>query len=170
MHASHTVYISVGSNMGEKLGNCRRAVAALAGDSRCRLIGQSAVYSTEPLDYVAQDWFVNYVVKIETRRDPFSLLNLILTIEGQAGRVRGTLRFGPRVLDMDIIFYDDLIMDEPRLQIPHPRMHERHFVLKPMCDISPGLMHPVLKKSMRVLLDKLDKAGQQIRKYDRGDL
>jgi len=151
--------------MGDRLANCRRGVTALTHDSRCRLVEQSGIYSTEPVDYVAQNWFVNYVVKIETERDAFSLMDLVASIERRVGRVRNTIRFGPRILDLDIIFYDDLIIDTPELKIPHPRMHERHFVLKPVCDISPEMMHPVLKQSMQSLLDGLDKTGQGLQEY-----
>jgi len=165
VNAYHTAYISVGSNMGERLENCRRGMAALIRSGRCRLIDQSCIYKTEPVDYVAQHWFVNYVSKIETTRDPFSLMDLLASIEISAGRVRDGIRFGPRVLDLDIIFYDDLIVDESRLKIPHPRMHERHFVLKPVCDISPEMMHPVFRQTMQSLLNDLDKTGQGIHKY-----
>ena len=144
----HTAYISVGSNMGDKEDNCRRGVVALIQDARCRLIKQS-----------------NYAVNIETERGPFSLMDLVVSIERRVGRVRNGIRFGPRVLDLDIIFYDDLIIDTPQLKIPHPRMHERHFVLKSMCDISPEMRHPVLKRTMRRLLDELDKTGQGILTY-----
>lgn len=140
-------------------------MAALIRDNRCRLVAQSGTYSTEPVDYVDQDWFVNYVVKIETERDPFSLLELLTSIERNVGRVRGGTRFGPRVLDLDIIFYDNLIIDAPQLKIPHPRMHERHFVLRPVCDISPNMVHPVFKKKLQSLLDALDKTGQGVRKH-----
>ena len=151
--------------MGDRLENCRQGVAALAHCDRCRLIEQSCIYTTEPVDYVAQNWFVNYVIKIETTRDPFSLMGLLASIELSTGRVRDGIRFGPRVLDLDIIFYDDLIVDESRLKIPHPRMHERHFVLKPICDISPEMVHPVFRQTMQTLLNDLDKTGQGVRNF-----
>ena len=162
---SHLVYISVGSNLGRKLENCRNGVTSLASSTDIRLIDQSPIYRTEPVDYQDQDWFVNYVVKIGSDLDPLSLLNFLKSIEQEAGRVRHTIRFGPRVLDLDIILYDDVVLDDPRLTIPHPRMHKRRFVLRPICDIDPDINHPVLQQTMFSLLENLDEEGQGITEY-----
>jgi len=162
---SHISYISVGSNLGHKLENCRKGVASLTSSPDIRLIDQSPIYRTEPVDYRDQDWFVNYVVKIGCGLDPLSLLKFLKSIEQEAGRVRHTVRFGPRVLDLDIILYDNVVMDDPRLTIPHPRMHKRRFVLKPICDIDPEINHPVLQQTMFSLLENLDEAGQGITEY-----
>ena len=161
----HIAYISVGSNLGQKLDNCRKGIAALTRSTDIRLIDQSSIYRTEPVDYQDQDWFVNYVVKIETKLDPLSLLEFIKSIEYAAGRVRDTIRFGPRVLDLDIILFDDLVVDDSKLTIPHPRMHKRRFVLKPICDIDPDITHPVLQQTMISLLENLDEKGQGITEY-----
>ena len=161
----HTAYISVGSNLGSKLENCRRGITALTRSGTCRLIEQSCIYQTEPVDYTNQDWFVNYAVKIETELSPLSLLDLIKDIERDAGRIQDDVRFGPRILDMDIIFYDDIVMNDPRLVIPHPRMHKRRFVLKPICDIDPHINHPILKRNMHFLLDNLEEKGQGLIEY-----
>jgi len=125
----HTAYICVGSNLGSKLENCRQGIAELSRGEASRLVDQSPVYQTEPVDYKDQDWFVNYVVKIETVLQPLVLLDRLKSIEDAAGRTRDSVRFGPRVLDLDIVFYDDMVMDHPRLVIPHPRMHESLFVI-----------------------------------------
>ena len=162
----HTAFICVGSNLGDKLENCRKGIDALTLDSTCRLIDQSPVYKTEPVDYEDQDWFVNYVVKITTTFDPPALLEKLKSIEQHAGRIRSTVRFGPRVLDLDIIFYDDLVMDAPQLSIPHPRMHKRRFVLGPVCDIDPHIKHPVLGRTVRSLLEDLDETEQRIIRID----
>jgi 2-amino-4-hydroxy-6-hydroxymethyldihydropteridine diphosphokinase len=162
---SHLVYISVGSNLGHKLENCRNGVTSLASSTDIRLIDQSPIYRTEPVDYQDQDWFVNYVVKIGCDLDPLSLLNFLKSIEQEAGRVRHPIRFGPRVLDLDIILYDDVVLDDPGLTIPHPRMHKRRFVLKPICDIDPDINHPVLQQTMFSLLENLDEEGQGITEY-----
>jgi 2-amino-4-hydroxy-6-hydroxymethyldihydropteridine diphosphokinase len=162
MNDLHTAYISVGSNLGNKLDNCRNGIAALIGCPDIRIIDQSSIYRTEPVDYRDQDWFVNYAVKIETELDPLSLLDFIKSIEQAAGRVSDTVRFGPRVLDLDIILYDNLVLNDSRLTIPHPRMHKRRFVLKPICDIDPDIQHPVQLKSMVDLLENLDEEGQGI--------
>jgi len=165
MNLNHTAFISVGSNLGHKLENCRNGVADLTSAPGIRLIDQSPVYRTEPVDYLDQDWFVNYAVKIETALDPHILLNLLKSIEQAVGRVPHAVRFGPRVLDLDIILYDDVVQNDAGLTIPHPRMHKRRFVLKPICDIDPDIKHPVLQQTMRDLLDNLAEEGQGIVEY-----
>jgi len=159
---NHFAFISVGANVGNKLLNCRKGIAALTSSGKSVLRGQSGFYKTEPVDYKDQDWFVNAVVKIETAHDPFELLSELKAIERDAGRAQDAIRFGPRILDLDIVFYDGLIINSPKLILPHPRMHKRHFVLKPICDIEYKFMHPVLKKDMQSLLDGLDKNGQRL--------
>ncbi len=159
----HTAYISIGSNMGDKLENCGRGVAGLdRSDAGVVVAASSPFYRTEPVDYTDQDWFVNAVVKVETRLDPPRLLKEIQAIERDAGRVRGPVRFGPRTLDMDILLYDDLVVREADLEIPHPRMHKRRFVLRPICDIDASIVHPLLKSDMRTLLESLQKGEQEI--------
>ena len=101
----------------------------------------------------------------DTFTDPLALLVTLKSIERAAGRVKNTIRFGPRILDLDIILYDDLVLDDPRLMIPHPRMHKRRFVLRPICDIDPDMEHPVLHRSMRSLLEDLDETEQKISEY-----
>ena len=165
MNDYHSAYISVGSNLDRKLENCRKGITALICYGKCRLIDQSFVYQTEPVDYKDQDWFVNCAVKIETTLDPFSLLDTLKSIERDAGRTRNAVRFGPRVLDLDIILYDAMVVDTLKLVIPHPRMHKRHFVLKPICDIDPDIMHPVFHRTMQSLLEGLDIKGQRITEY-----
>ena len=163
--ANHTVYISVGSNLGSKLENCRKGITALTCCGKCRMIDQSLVYQTEPVDYKDQDWFVNYVVKIETTLDPISLLDPLKLIERDAGRTRDAVRFGPRLLDLDIILYDAMVVDTLKLVIPHPRMHKRRFVLKPICDIDPDIIHPVFHRTMQSLLEDLAAKDQRITEY-----
>ncbi len=165
MNLHHTAYISVGSNLGNKLENCRNGIANLTRLSGIRLVDQSRIYRTEPVDYLDQDWFINYVVKIETDIEPSELFRRIKSIERAAGRKQNAIRFGPRVLDLDILLFDDLVRDEPVLTIPHPRMHERRFVLKPICDIDPEINHPVLGRSMQALLDDLNDPEQGIFEY-----
>ena len=150
----HIAYISVGSNLENKLENCRIGIDALIRCGPNRLLNQSRIYRTEPVDYKDQDWFINCVVKLETILDAHSLLDLIKSIERDAGRVKDSVRFGPRVLDLDIILYDDSVVKHSGLVIPHPRMHKRRFVLKPICDIDPDIMHPVLHQSMQSLLGR----------------
>jgi len=160
-------YISIGSNMGERLDNCRRGIDGLLADGRSCLLAASPFYRTSPVDYVDQDWFVNAVVKIETELDPFELLDSLGRIEKAAGRVAHAIRFGPRVLDLDIIFFADQIIETDNLIIPHPRMHKRRFVLKPICDIDPSIKHPLLGKEMRSLLAGLQDDEQRVLKICR---
>ena len=160
--ALHTAFISVGSNLGEKLENCNTGISALDNDVTGRVIALSPFYKTEPVDYIAQDWFVNAAFKLETTLKPLQLLDKLKKIQRQAGRGKDPVRFGPRILDLDIIFYDELVIESEELIIPHPRMHKRRFVLKPICDIDPTFVHPILNKDIRFLLSKLESGTQQI--------
>jgi 2-amino-4-hydroxy-6-hydroxymethyldihydropteridine diphosphokinase len=158
----HIAYISIGSNIGDKIQNCRRGVEGLAAGGKTKLIKHSRFYRTSPVDYEDQDWFVNAVVEVATSLRPQALLNEIKRIQAGAGRKTEPIRFGPRVLDLDIIFYDDAVIKSPGLEIPHPRMHKRRFVLQPMCDIDPFIIHPVFKKNLRKLLDEIEDTEQKI--------
>jgi 2-amino-4-hydroxy-6-hydroxymethyldihydropteridine diphosphokinase len=151
--------------MGDKLANCRQGIVALSTSGASILKSQSPFYKTEPVDFLDQDWFINAVVKIETTLDPIQLLNTLKSIERRVGRVQDPVRYGPRILDLDIIFYDNLVLKTPQLVIPHPRMHKRCFVLKPICDIDPTIVHPVLKKDVQHLLDHLEEDGQGVIEY-----
>ena len=159
---SHIAYICVGSNIGDKIKNCKAGIETLTRNGKSRLKAQSEFYQTEPMDYKDQDWFVNVAAKIETSLDPFALLKALKRIERNAGRTTDTIRFGPRILDMDIILYDDLILETPGLVIPHPRMHKRRFVLTPLCDIGSDIVHPVLMKNMKSLHDNLNDTEQGV--------
>jgi len=156
--------------MGSRLENCKNSLTSLAESKTSIIRSISPFYMTEPVDYINQDWFVNLVVKIETRLDPFRLLDKLKLIQGNAGRNHNAERFGPRILDLDILIYDDIIINSPELIIPHPRMHKRRFVLKPICDIGPHIVHPVFKKDMQCLLDSLDDDGQIVRELKEQDL
>lgn len=120
----------------------------------CRILTVSPFYKTAPVDYTDQEWFVNGVARIETDLDPFALLALLKSIEKEMGR-KPTVRFGPRVLDLDIIFYEEEVFNTPKLTLPHPRMDQRRFVLQPLCDIDPDLVHPVIGKSVQEMLEDL---------------
>lgn len=164
--STHIAFIAVGSNIGEKKRNCLEGLERLAGNGRVELMAMSGFYKTEPVDYVDQDWFVNAVAKIGTRLDPLDLLEALLAVETALGRRRDTVRFGPRTIDLDIVFYDRLVIDSPRLVVPHPRMHKRRFVLAPICDIEPELLHPVLGVTVKELLVNLDVSGQDLVRLD----
>ena len=148
--------------MGHKRDNCLWGIAAIADGGHSRLSGRSKLYRTAPIDYLDQDWFVNCVIRIETRLDPYQLLSILKGLQEKAGRVKDTVRFGPRILDMDILFFDDAVIRHHDLILPHPRMHLRQFVLQPLCDIDPALHHPVLNRTVRYLLDHLEDRDQGV--------
>ena len=145
----HTVYLALGSNLDNRLANLKRAVTALSPQMEVK--AKSHVYETPPWGYEDQSKFLNQVVKVNTYLEPEPLLKHIKRLEVMLGR-KASFQYGPRLIDIDILFYDDLVLDTPSLVIPHPRLHERGFVLLPLTDIAPDLVHPVLKKSIRELL------------------
>lgn len=145
-----TVYLSLGSNVGDREGNLRAAIEALPGVG-VKVLRISPVYETEPLEYTAQAWFLNLVVEAETEMFPLHLLGQTARIERRLGRVRSVPK-GPRTIDVDILLYGKSVVESARLQIPHPRMAERRFVLTPLADLAPDLRHPLLHKSVRELL------------------
>ncbi|MBV9222676.1 MAG: 2-amino-4-hydroxy-6-hydroxymethyldihydropteridine diphosphokinase [Acidobacteriaceae bacterium] len=157
-----TVYLSLGSNLGDRQLHLQRAVACLEGEG-VKVQRQSSLYETEPQDVARQPWFLNIVVRCETQLFPVQLLKVLQRIERELGRIRaGAVRRGPRVIDIDILLYGNAVIDTPQLTVPHPRMTERRFVLEPLLEIAPELRHPVTKQLLRKYLDTL--TGQQVRK------
>jgi 2-amino-4-hydroxy-6-hydroxymethyldihydropteridine diphosphokinase len=150
----HTAYIGMGSNVGDKLFQCQKAISELLKIDSHRLLARSSFYKTQPVGYASQDWFVNGVIEIETDLDAQGLFRSLKAVESRLGR-QETFRWGPRTIDLDLLFYDDEQSQSEELRIPHPRLHERRFVLVPLAEINPLLMHPVLKKTVRELLDHL---------------
>jgi 2-amino-4-hydroxy-6-hydroxymethyldihydropteridine diphosphokinase len=160
----HIVYIGIGSNVGDKVRQCERAISEILKVDRHKLLAKSPLFKTKPIGYVSQDWFVNGVIKIETEMGPLELLRILKTLELQLGRTR-TFRWGPRSIDLDILFFDDEEVRTEELQIPHPRLHERQFVLIPLAEIDRHLVHPVFKKTIGKLLEEL-KEDQGVEKLD----
>jgi len=149
---STIAYIGIGSNIGDKTANCQTAVECLAETGR--IIGVSSFYYTEPVGYKEQEDFINAVATLETGHSPAELLTICHAIEDRLGR-RRTVRWGPRTVDLDILLYGDLVVSRPDLVIPHPLMAVRKFVLAPLVEIAPTVMHPVLNKTMIQLLCEL---------------
>jgi 2-amino-4-hydroxy-6-hydroxymethyldihydropteridine diphosphokinase len=136
-----TAFLGLGSNIGDRKANLARAVAMLAAHPQIEVVDVSSIHETEPVGYTKQPDFLNAVARVETTLRPRELLDVILAIEAEMGRER-TIRWGPRVIDIDILLFDGEQVDEPGLQIPHPRMMERQFVLDPLAEIAPDLVLP----------------------------
>ena len=152
------VYLSLGTNLGERLDNLATARAMLSPDVRVEKL--SSVYETAPWGYSDQANFYNQVLLGKTMLTPLRLLNKLKRIEKMMGREQ-TFRYGPRVIDLDILFYESRIINTKRLQIPHPRLQERAFVLVPLVEIAPDFVHPQLGLTMQALLDQVGEGGVQ---------
>ncbi|MCK5096664.1 MAG: 2-amino-4-hydroxy-6-hydroxymethyldihydropteridine diphosphokinase, partial [Desulfobacteraceae bacterium] len=140
-----SVIISLGSNLGDKKENLLSAIELLKEHAQIKVVDISPFYRTAPVDYLDQDWFVNAVFKIETLLEPEQLLKVLKETEIKLKQGEKSIRFGPRIIDLDIIYYGKMIVNTEELVIPHPRMHKRCFVLKPLCDIETEIVHPVYK-------------------------
>ncbi|MGI6000279.1 MAG: 2-amino-4-hydroxy-6-hydroxymethyldihydropteridine diphosphokinase [Candidatus Merdisoma sp.] len=155
----HTAYIALGANLGDKEANLRLGVEALRATKGCQVLAVSDFLVTEPYGGVEQDDFLNGAMKIRTLLTPHELLERLHEIEQEAKRER-VVRWGPRTLDLDILLYDDLILDEEELHIPHIEMYKRDFVLKPLCQIAPYVRHPVYNRTAAELLAALEAGAQ----------
>jgi 2-amino-4-hydroxy-6-hydroxymethyldihydropteridine diphosphokinase len=144
------IYLSLGSNVGDRAENIARAVAKI-GAGGVRVIRESSLYETEPVEFRDQNWFLNSVIEAETDLAPQELLNALLAIERALGRERRVPK-GPRTIDIDILLYGDKQIHTPELDIPHPSMTERRFVLVPFAEIAPQAMHPTTQKTISQLL------------------
>ncbi len=156
-----TAYLSIGSNKGDKAQHLTRAIEALGNDEGIAVITVSRFYKTAPQNYTDQDWFVNAALEITTSYGPMALLDRLQAIEKDLDKEGKPFRFGPRIIDLDIIYYGDQITKTQRLEVPHPRMHERCFVLKPLADVAAHLHHPILKQTTDELLKKIETDERQ---------
>jgi len=156
MNMDHIVYLSLGTNIGNRPANLKQALSSLPPQMTVKK--KSRVYETPPWGYTEQDNFLNQVVKVSTYLEPEPLLKHIKRLEVALGR-KSTFRHGPRLIDIDILFYDEEILETSSLVIPHPHLHERGFVLMPLMDIAPDLVHPVQKKKIRELMGSSNTNG-----------
>jgi len=156
------IFLGIGTNLGNRGKNLEQAVARI-GQSIGRVLISSSIFQTEPWGFQSEKYFLNMVVKIETELAPAVLLGKIHGIESVMGRVRGPEHFSSRLIDIDILLYDDIIIDEENLKIPHALLQERRFVLVSLCEIAHTLIHPVLKKTIEELLEECEDRGMVIK-------
>jgi len=154
------VYLSLGSNLDDRAANLRTALEKLGDLGTVNSV--SAFYETEPVGLTAQPWFVNCAAKLDTEKMPRQLLNGVLNLEQEMGRQRKQ-KNGPRIIDIDILLFGTSVIETAGLTVPHPRMHERRFVLEPLAEIAPDVRHPVFKRTVRELRDALP-PGQTVRR------
>lgn len=155
-----TVYLSLGSNVGDRSANLQMAIEKLSELGTVAAV--SSFYETEPVGTGPQPWFLNCAVKLETEKMPRQLIAAILNMEQSMGRQRRQEK-APRTIDVDILLFGSSIVELTSLTVPHPRLHERRFVLEPLAEIAPDARHPVFKRSIRELRDALP-AGQHVKK------
>ncbi len=161
-------FLGIGSNLGNRVELMEAAIAWLQSLEGTRLIQRSRLYETEPWGGVdRQQWFLNCAVEIETDLPPRRLLVLTQAIETQLGRTRSGVLFEPRTMDIDLLLYADQVISDFKLQVPHPLMHERRFVLAPLAEIAPGVEHPVLYRTIRDLLADLEEVGGDVLPFAR---
>lgn len=150
------VFLSIGSNLGDRVANIQQAVSMLSLDNRIKILKTSSFYETQPWGNKNQPWFINAAMAIETVLDPEELLSIFQNIELKLGRKRGLFKkWSERTLDIDILMYDEQIINSKNLIIPHPYMHERAFVLVPMLEVKADLVHPIFNKTISELYDEL---------------
>ncbi len=149
------VYIGIGSNLGNRQENCLRAIELLQKKGII-VKKRSSLYETEPWGVKDQPLFLNMVIEIETVLKPKVLLKILKDVEKKGGRGK-SIKWGSRIIDLDILLFDNIVLNEDDLEIPHPLMHKREFVLRPLCEIAPDIKHPLLKLSIGGLLQQLQK-------------
>ena len=160
------IFLSLGSNIGDRLNNLKKASSLIKKDKRINIISKSRIYETSPMENFNQGKFLNQVIKINTKISPFELLDFIKIIENEMGRIKYKKRYMPRIIDLDILAYHDLLFDNQVLSIPHPKIKFRKFILKPWTDIAPNYILPNSKSTIKELLDNVTHLKDEVRKYN----
>ncbi len=159
--ALNTAYLSLGSNVGDRFGQLQEAIRSLALLGEVRQV--SSFYETEPMEFTDQPWFLNCAVELRTRYAPHNLMQALLAIEQEMGRIRNQPK-GPRRIDIDLLLFNQEVVQHDELTVPHPAMQERRFVLAPLAEIAPQALHPIYKKNAAQLLSDLGKRGGVVRR------
>lgn len=159
--ALNTAYLSLGSNVGDRFGQLQEAIRSLALLGEVRQV--SSFYETEPMEFTDQPWFLNCAVELRTRYTPHNLMQALLAIEQEMGRIRNQPK-GPRRIDIDLLLFNQEVVQHDELTVPHPAMQERRFVLAPLAEIAPQALHPIYKKNAAQLLSDLGKRGGVVRR------
>ncbi len=152
----HRAYLGLGSNLGDRGAYLKMALQALDSHPRIQITRTSSVYESEPVGFLDQEWFLNQVVEIETSLSPHALLHVLQEIENRLGRER-EIRWGPRVIDLDLLLFENRLLSNSELTVPHPRMYERNFVLVPLNEIAPNFLHPDGRSTQEHLREHLKK-------------
>lgn len=159
------VFIGIGSNLDDRIKNCAIANKKIESNSKIKLLKLSSLYETDPVGYTNQPRFINQVCKITTSLSAEHLLNFLLKIENDLGRVRN-IPWGPRIIDLDLLFFGQEVISLPNLIVPHPLLHERQFVLVPLEEIEPDLYHPLFRQTIKELLQKSRAIGSIVEKLE----
>lgn len=158
-------FIGIGSNLGNPVESCKEALKRISDHMSIELLRHSSLYMTEPVGPVAQPWFVNCVCEVGTSLEPRGLFLALKNMEQEMGREDGTEKWGPRLIDLDLLLYGQIIISQPDLVIPHPQLHRRRFVLVPLCELASYTIHPVFNVSAKGLLERLEDDPHHVVKY-----
>ncbi len=166
------VFIGIGSNVGDSEGNCIRSITEMIKDGRLRFQGVSSLYRTSPVSTIPQDDFVNCAIFVSWAGSPLSLLEFLMGIENRMGRLRDGKKDSPRVIDLDILLFGNLVLQEHSLTIPHAELHKRRFAMVPCLEIDPQIIHPGLRRPLSTFLGKIDdqQSVERIRKISMDEI
>ena len=161
-----TVFLSLGTNIGDRLHNLEKVYFLIEMEEKINIISKSKIYETSPVENLNQEYFLNQIIKIDTDIEPLQLLNLIKNIENKMGRIKLKKKYMPRIIDIDILAYDKLILNSNQLSIPHPKIKSRKFILKPWSDIDPNYILSNSKSTIKELLDSLAHLQDEVKEYN----